>query len=302
MTISSGTPRPMAAPSSSRGVLPNTITIAAVAVAFAWGGGAAASQFSSGVAAVEVYAAVTDAKGEPVRGLTALDFEVLEDGQPQAITTFAAGDFPLTVAIGLDRSFSVAGDRLEALKHAATTFIEALRPEDEVMLLRIGSTVEIVKGSATPRSDVERTDAFGTTALHDAIVAAIEAVDGSRGRRALVLLSDGNDRYSRATASDVLTRARSANVIVYPVAFGRERPDLFAELAVLTGGRSFSTRDPRALSEIMQTVARELRFQYLLGYTPTRPVVAGANEWRSIGLKVTKPGLRVRGRDGYLVK
>jgi len=302
MTTSSGMPRPIAAPSSSRGVLSQSITIAAVAAALAWDVRPAASQFASGVAAVEVYAAVTDGKGEPVRDLTAADFEILEDGQPQTVSTFVAGDFPLTVAVGLDRSFSVAGDRLAAMKRATVTFLDALRPEDEVILLKIGSTVETVKDKALVRSDVERTDAFGTTALHDAIVAAIDAVDASRGRRALVLLSDGNDRYSRATAGDVLARARTANVIVYPIAFGRDRPELFAELAALTGGRSFNTRNERDLSGTLQTIARELRFQYLLGYSPSRPLAAGANEWRSIAIKVKRPGLRVRGRDGYLVK
>ena len=80
-----------------------------MAAALAWDVRPAASQFASGVAAVEVYAAVTDGKGEPVRDLTAADFEILEDGQPQTVSTFVAGDFPLTVAVGLDRSFSVAG-------------------------------------------------------------------------------------------------------------------------------------------------------------------------------------------------
>jgi Ca-activated chloride channel family protein len=303
MTISSGRPRrPIAAPSSSRGVLPKSITIAALAVGLASGATAAARQFSSGVAAVEVYAAVTDDKGEPVRHLTAADFEILEDGKPQTVSTFVAGDFPLTVAVGLDRSFSVAGERLAAMKRAAVAFLDALRPEDEVMLLEIGSTVDIVKDRAAVRSQIEKTDAFGTTALHDAILAALDAVDASRGRRALVLMSDGNDRYSRANAADVLTRARAANVIVYPIAFGRDRPELFAELAALTGGRSFNTRDSRELLRILQAIARELRFQYLLGYAPSRPLVAGANEWRSIEIKLKKPGLRVQGRDGYLVK
>ena len=91
-------------------------------------------------------------------------------------------------------------------------------------------------------------------------------------------------------------------MIVYPIAFGRDRPELFAELAALTGGRSFNTRNERDLSGTLQTIARELRFQYLLGYSPSRPLAAGANEWRSIAIKVKRPGLRVRGRDGYLVK
>lgn len=303
MTTSSGKPRrPIAAPSSSCRILPDSITIAALAGVLALGAPLGARQFSSGVAAVEVYASVTDEKGEPVRDLTAADFEILEDGKLQSVSTFTAGDFPLTVAVGLDRSFSVAGERLTAMKRAAVAFLDALRPEDEVMLLQIGSTVDIVKDKSMVRSQIQQTDAFGTTALHDAILAALDAVDASRGRRALVLLSDGNDRYSRANAADVLTRARASNVIVYPVAFGRDRPELFAELAALTGGRSFNTRDSRELSRILETIARELRFQYLLGYTPSRPLVAGANEWRSIEIKVKRTGVKVRGRDGYLVK
>ena len=273
-----------------------------MALALVGGVVAGAPQFSSGVAAVEVYAAVTDDKGEPIRGLGKPDFQVFEDGQPQTISTFFAGDFPLTVAVALDRSFSVAGERLEVMKQAATSFLDALRPEDDVMLLRIGSTVDTVKDRASVSLAITETDAFGTTALHDAVVAAIDAVDASRGRRALLLMSDGNDRYSRASAADVLARARAANVIVYPIAFGRERPELFAELAALTGGRSFNTRNARELTDIIQTIARELRFQYLLGYTPSRPLIAGANEWRSIVVKVTMPGLRVRARDGYVVR
>jgi Ca-activated chloride channel family protein len=292
----------MTAPSSARGVPVDSITIAAVVLGLGWVAGAAAPQFSSGVSAVEVYVAVTDANGEPIRDLAVSDFQVLEDGQPQAISTFFAGDFPLTVAIGLDRSFSVAGERLEVLKRAATSFLEALRPEDAVMLLRIGSTVDTVTDRAAVRGAIAETDAFGTTALHDAVVAAIDAVDASRGRRALVLMSDGNDRYSRASSADVLARARAANVIVYPIAFGRDRPALFAELATLTGGRSFSTRNARELTGIVQAIARELRFQYLLGYSPSRPLTAGANEWRSIEVKVARQGTRVRARDGYLVK
>ena len=87
-----------------------------------------------------------------------------------------------------------------------------------------------------------------------------------------------------------------------PVALGAARPPLFAELATLTGGRSFHTRDPAKLTETLRAIARELREQYLLGYTPARPIVAGSNEWRSIAVTVKRPGAQVRARDGYLVK
>jgi Ca-activated chloride channel family protein len=88
---------------------------------------------------------------------------------------------------------------------------------------------------------------------------------------------------------------------VYPIAFGKTRPPLLAELAVVTGGRSFLLKDPRELERTLGTIARELRHQYLLGYTPARPIVPGESEWRSIRvmLRGNRPGIRVRARDGY---
>ena len=141
-----------------------------------------------------------------------------------------------------------------------------------------------------------------TRLLLDAVIAAIETVDGARGRRALLILSDGDDRYSDATAADAIARARRSNVMVYPIALGRTRPALFAELSTLTGGRSFHARSLEGLEGTLQTIASQLREQYLLGYSPSRPPVTGANEWRSISVRVKKPGLSVRARDGYYVR
>ncbi|RPJ66224.1 MAG: VWA domain-containing protein, partial [Acidobacteria bacterium] len=104
----------------------------------------AVAQFSSGVQAVEVYASVTDARGEPVTGLTADAFEVLEDGEPQRISAFAAGEFPLSVALAVDRSASMAGPRLEQAIAAGRSFVGALRPADRLMLVAISSRVEVV--------------------------------------------------------------------------------------------------------------------------------------------------------------
>jgi Ca-activated chloride channel family protein len=281
--------------------------LAGVALAIAVAATAAvAGQFISGVNLVEVYASVTDADGETISGLTQADFELRENGEPQQISTFAAGDFPLSVALAVDRSFSMGGTRLTLARSAAHAFLGELRPQDEAMILAVGSRVEVVaplsSDRAAQRNAVDHIDAFGTTGLHDAIIQAIDEVQGAKGRRALVLLSDGNDRYSRAAAADALDRARRADVMIFPVAIGTNRPPLFAELATLTGGRSAHARDGAALADTLRTIARELRQQYLLGYTPGRAPVAGSNEWRSISVAVRKPGARVRARDGYLVK
>jgi Ca-activated chloride channel family protein len=263
----------------------------------------AGAQFVSGVSVVEVYTTVTDEKGDPVTGLTAADFQLSEDGTPQAISTFAAGDFPLNAAIALDRSFSVAGERLEAIKRAAHTFIDAIRPEDRLLIVKIGTTFEVADSRTAQHAQIDQVDAWGTTALHDSIIESIDAVENARdarGRHALLIFSDGADRYSRASAADVIARARRSNVIVYPIAIGRERPALFAELAAITGGRSVHTRDGRGLPEAVKSVARELRYQYLLGYSPSRPLTEGKGEWRSIQVRVNRGRVRVRARDGYI--
>ncbi len=267
---------------------------------------ASARQFTSGVNVVEVYATVTDKAGKPVTGLGREAFTVRENGEAQQISTFAAGEFPLSVAVALDRSFSMAGDRLAAATSGARMFLGGLRPTDESMLIAIGSTTETLAPLSTNRREqldaLAGLDAFGTTGLYDSIVAAIEAIQPARGRRALILLSDGDDRYSKTTAQQTLERARAADVLIYPIALGRTRPQAFAELATLTGGRSFHVRDARQLPETLQAITSELRNQYLIGYSPTKPPVAGSNEWRSIAVTVARPDVTVRARDGYLVK
>ena len=265
------------------------------------------AQFTSGVNVVEVYATVTDQSGDLVRGLTRDDFVIREDNEPQAVSTFAAGDFPLSAAVGVDRSFSMGqGGRFATTKAAAKAFLAELRPSDESMVLAIGSTVEVVAPRSTRREEqyaaIDELTEWGSTGLHDAVIAGIGGVQQAKGRRALVLISDGDDRFSTATAADALTRARASDVMVYPVAVGRTRPSLFVELAALTGGRSFHVRDQKQLAETLRGIARELRYQYLLGYTPTRSITAGEERWRSIVVTVNRPGVRVRARDGYLAK
>jgi Ca-activated chloride channel family protein len=284
---------------------PLNLTTAAVLAWALLGWAAAAAQFTSGVNLVEVYAAVVDRTGAPVAGLTRADFTLLEDGAPQALSAFAEGDFPLSVAVAVDRSFSMTA-LLPTVIRAAGTFLGDLRPQDQSTVIAIGSSVETIAPLSSDRASQRRAltalTPWGTTGLHDAIIAAIDAVESARGRRALVLLSDGADRYSTATASAALDRARTSDVMVYPIAIGAARAELFPQLAALTGGRSFQARDPAQLQAIAHQVAGELHHQYLLGYAPSKPIVAGAKEWRSITVRVSRPDVTVRARDGYLAR
>ena len=282
-------------------------------VVFALAVGAPAAQdqlpaFSSSVQLVEVYATVNDEKGELVTGLRQSDFTVLEDGVPQEVTTFAAGEFPLTVALGVDRSFSMAGEPLTLAKQASQAFLRELRPADRSMVVAIGNEAEVIAPLSADRAAQSRAiaplDAWSTTALYDAIVATLDRLEREPGRQAIVVFSDGADRYSEHKAADVLDRARRSNALIYPIAIGKVRPALLSELAVLTGGRSFQLRDARELERTFATVARELRYQYLIGYTPSRTLQRGEREWRSIkvSVKASRPGVRVRARDGYMTE
>ena len=267
---------------------------------------AVSAQFSSGVNVVEVYAAVTDENGAPVSGLHREDFTVLEDGRAQTVSAFAEGDFPLSVALAIDRSFSMGARQLPTAVSAARTFLGELRSGDQSMIVAIGSEIEVVSPLSTDRAAQQGALAdlkpWGTTGLHDAIIESIEDIQSAKGRRALVLLSDGNDRYSKASASEAIDRARRSDVMVYPIAFGKSRPAMFAELAAVTGGRSFQPPDTAQLNTAMRTIANELRHQYLIGYTPSRPIAGGEQQWRTITVRVNRSDVRVRARDGYLAK
>lgn len=261
-------------------------------------------QFGASVNAVEVYASVIGADGEPLQGLRREQFTVFEDGRAQAIDTFIEADFPLSIAVAVDRSLSMAGRRLQEARHAARVLLDELRPGDQSMVIAVSGQVEVVAPLSTDRAPqhdaIDRLDPWSTTALHDAIIAAIDRVQAGTGRRALVVLSDGSDRYSEAGVEQVLQAARASDVMVYGVALARTRPPLFVDLSVATGGRSFEAPDRQALEEAMRRIARELRHQYLLGYTPSRPLTEGRGDWRSIRVEVEAPGSRVRARQGYV--
>jgi Ca-activated chloride channel family protein len=263
------------------------------------------ARFSSGVQAVEVYATVTDASGEPVTGLRADDFQLDDDGHRQAITTFAEGAFPLTVALGVDRSLSMAGEPLRLARRAAEGFLRQLQPGDRSMVVAISADADVVAPLDAPREAqlqaVGALDAWSTTALRDAVVKTLDRLAPEGGRQALVVFSDGTDRYSQMSADDMLQRARRGSALVYPIVFGRAQVASLSEVARLTGGRAFLLRDARGLDGALDSIARELRHQYLLGYAPAGDGEPG--RWHPIRVRVRgqeASGWRVRARDGYV--
>jgi len=260
------------------------------------------AQFTSGVDLVEVYATVNDSRGAPLSGLTRDDFIVEEDGRRQEIRTFSAGQFPLALAVGIDRSFSMAKVGLPAVSRSVRGFLSALRPDDQAMLVGIGSQTEVLAPLSRDRrlalEALDHLDPWGTTPLYDATLSAVESIEPASGRRALILISDGTDRYSQTTATALLDRVRRKDVLIYPIAVGKTRDAVFVEMATVTGGRSFQVANASSLPAALTAIADELRFQYLIGYA--RAAQGGRSGWRSIQVRVNRPDARVRARDGYV--
>lgn len=261
-----------------------------------------AQEFSARTEMVEVYATVTDDQGRLVTDLTPADFQVFEDGRPQEVLTFTPGDVPVSLALAFDRSFSMQGKPLEGAQMAARALLNELADVDRVTLIAISSEVDVVVPLTNNRLAVDQAvqglDPWGSTALHDAVVQALDAIEPAPGRRALVLVSDGLERNSRHTAEEVYARVRTSDVMIYPVALSRRSPALFETLARLSGGRATATRQPDELPRIFRRFASELRHQYLLGYQPDSAAGPG---YRRLEVRVTRPGLVVRARAGYTV-
>lgn len=277
--------------------------ILALTSAAAWAVAPQQPQFATAVTQVEVYATVTAPDGRPVPGLTVADFTVLEDGRPQVITTFAGTELPASVALAIDRSFSMKGIPLTMARTAGRVFLSSLAADDRAMLISISGEVDVLAPLATDKGPalaaLTALDPWSTTSLHDALIRTLDLLDGETGRRAVVILSDGVDRYSRATAAEVIDRARESDVQMYGVALGATRPAWFAELAAVTGGRSFHLGSARDLEKTLQTIAMDLRSQYLLGYAPAESSSGEDSGWRSITVRVDRPEVVVRARSGY---
>ena len=264
------------------------------------------AQFATSVQLVEIYATVTRGDGSAVTGLTAADFEVIEDGAPQPISVFVAGEFPVTVALGVDRSFSMAGEPLRLAMRASQAFLRALKPKDRSMVWAIADGAEVIAPLDSPRDEqllaLAKLTPWSTTALHDSVIAALERLAPESGRQALVLFTDGSDRYSRASVADVLERVRRSNALVYGIGVGKTRAPILAEMAAVSGGRSLQVRNAEALEPALAAIARELQHQYLLGYAPPPRRSGSDGRWRSITVRLTRnaEGARVRARDGYV--
>ena len=181
-------------------------------------------RFRTGVDLINVTATVTDRAGRFVEGLARTDFVVYEDDQVVDVTHFSAERVPVSLGIILDTSGSMAGEKIASARAALDRFLaDVIRPEDEVFLYRFDSSPHLVQGWTSDRKQI--TDALqalrpdGATALYDAVAQALPLLDsGTHVKKALLVISDGNDTNSRTSLETVRRSIRESDTLVYAIA------------------------------------------------------------------------------------
>jgi Ca-activated chloride channel family protein len=264
---------------------------------------------------VVVNATVTDPHNRYVTGLEREHFQLWEDKVEQSLEYFSAEDVPLTVGIIFDVSGSMK-DKLSAARDAAVTFLKMGNPADEYLLVEFSNRPELTQDLTT---DVERLQnrivfapAKGMTALYDAVYVGLNRIkEGSNPKKALLLITDGEDNRSRYNFSNIREFVKEQDVQIYAIGIvdawasqfgtGTSGRALIQELSELTGGRAFFPGSVYELEDICTKIAIELKNQYVLGYRSTNESQNG--KWRKIRIQITPPTglprLNVRAKAGY---
>ncbi len=277
--------------------------------------------FSSDVKVVNILANVLTKNREIVRDLAKDDFTILENGRPQAITYFARqSDLPLTVGLLIDTSMSQRRV-LDAERGASFRFIDQVLREnkDHFFLIQFDMNVQFRQPLTTSRRELDAALAFvetptraqllnqsgGGTLLYDAVVTASKDVMKSQqGRKALIVLSDGEDFGSDSRLSDAIESAQRADTLIYAILFSdsnsAEGRRAMMRMAKETGAGFFEVSKKQGIEQVFDLIQDELRSQYSLGYVSDIPV--RISEFRKIQLTAKPKNLIVQARDRYWAK
>ncbi len=266
---------------------------------------------------VEIPVHATTGDGASVANLTRQDFRVFEDGVEQKITSFTQDDAPLSVGLVFDASGSMH-NKIQKSSEAVATFFKTANSQDEFFLVEFNErpklTIPFTPDSESIYERVAHTKPFGRTSLLDAIHMAMVQMKSAKNRRkAIVIFSDGGDNRSRYTESQIRNGMLESDVQVYAMGIfdpdaqklspeEQNGPRLLQELAEQTGGRHYPVGDLNDLAAVSERVSRDLRTEYVLGYSPSHPARDG--KYRRIRVEVASPPrngekLRLDYRRGY---
>jgi len=259
---------------------------------------------------------VTDTYGRYVSGLGKNAFTVMDDKKPQEITFFSDDDSPVSVGVIFDVSGSMGGDKIRRARDALSKFIQTSHDSDEYFLIAFNSRAQLLLDKTRDGNAVLDKLSFvqtkNNTALYDACYLGVEKVQrGAHPKRALLLISDGQDNNSRYTFNELRRLLKESDVTLYGIgilsgsdagsSLGMEGQGILDELASVSGGKAFFPRSAPEMDDIFEQIALELRHQYSIGYKPKD--FSNDGRWHRIKVKVTPPRglpkLFVRSKDGY---
>jgi VWFA-related protein len=271
--------------------------------------------FRSDTRLVVCHTTVVDKSGHLVTTLSKDAFTVLEDGKPQAIKVFRREDIPISLGLIVDNSGSMR-DKRAKVEAADLALIKDSNPEDEVFVVNFNDEAfldlphnkDFTNDIKELEEALTRVDSRGGTAMRDALRMSIDHLKekGHKDKKALVVVTDGNDNSSVVTLENLVKAAQQSEVLVYGIGLlgDEERREAqraqraLRSLAEATGGEAFFPKDLAEVDKIAHQVARDIRNQYTIEYSPDNTAMDGT--YRKIEIKVNAPGNpKVRTRSGY---
>jgi Ca-activated chloride channel family protein len=265
---------------------------------------------------ITVTVTVTDTYGRYVSGLGKGAFTILDEKKPQEITYFSDDDSPVSVGVIFDVSGSMGGDKIKRARDALSKFVQTSHNMDEYFLIAFNSRAQLLLDKTRDGNQILDKLTFvqtkNNTALYDACYLGVEKVQrGAHPKRALLLISDGQDNNSRYTFGELRRLLKESDVTLYGIgilsgsdagsSMGMEGQGILDELASVSGGKAFFPRSNAEMDDIFEQIALELRHQYSIGYKPVEFTNDG--RWHKIKVKVTPPRglprLFVRSKEGY---
>jgi len=258
---------------------------------------------------------VTDTYGRFVTGLSKNAFTILDDKTEQEITFFSDEDAPVSLGVVFDVSGSMGGDKITRAREALSKFIDTSHARDEYFLIGFNSRAQLLLNHTRDSDALMQKLTFvqtkGQTALYDATYLGVERVTrGAHKKRAILLISDGQDNSSRYTFNELKRMLKESDVIIYAVGIVSPNDDsslgyggraILEELAGVSGGKAFFPSTGAEMNDTFERIALELRTQYSIGYRPSS--FANDGKWHKIKVRVQPPRgfprLFVRGREGY---
>lgn len=266
--------------------------------------------FKVDVEMVFVKVSVTDPLNRYVTGLENEHFKVYEDNIEQTISHFNQEAAPISAGIIFDVSASMKdNNNIRKAKNAIARFLQSGNPVDEYFLVTFNNRTKLAKDFTDQSSSLENEAAFqkagGTTALYDAVYMGLDQIKrGTHEKKALIVISDGEDNSSRYTSAEIREFAKEMDVQVYAIGqigpLGTGSSEL-QRIVNITGGRAFFPNNFNELDYYIDLIHAELRSQYVLGYMPTNKTHDG--KWRRIRIKLDAPKglpkLIIHAREGY---